>query len=500
MIANKTVLGIDISSRKIDMVWAGREGQYVKVLKSVSEPLPEGVVVDGNVENPSKLAKAISNLKKKHKIQAGKTAVSFTITPMLTQLMYMPKPIPTNPRKHFKKEVEKYAILPKNSTITLDFCRILPTTRTNENRLLVTAAEHKKVAKLIKALRKANIDIDLLEPSMLGCISSLYQSSIENDLKSKSLLMILREGLLFCIAFCNGGIDLINIKKPDSSQLSGNDFSEYLTSQISSIQNYYDIELMEESKDWQIAVVLDKNIEETENLKQKIQENIDYKKLDLIDEHIEISSIPCIKSDNDKEHLPPAAAGTAIKLLGFDRSRMKVNLLPPETTNLREAKKQAIITANLAAVVILLIFLFVGILNTTIQNINAKTNTRSYRNTTKLIEEQNQLDQQLSSIAKLVEDGRAVFEKHKSINWAVILNDIENNIPSDVRITSIITRETQQMTITGMTLSNESIGKFADALSTSEYIDLAALTQTQKHKKNEKILRYTLNCKLKQKD
>lgn len=497
---NKTVLGIDISSRKIDIVWAGKEGDGIKVLKSVSETLPEDIVKDGNVENVSRLAKIISKLKKEHKIQAGKTGVSFSINPMLTQLMYMPKPIPTNPRKHFEKEVEKYATFPKGNTITLDFCRIPAETRTNDNRLLVVAVEHKKIARFIKTFRKAGIDIDLLEPATLGCISSLYQSKIENNLQSKSLIIILREGILTSVVFRNGGIDLINIKKPNSRQLSGTDFTQYLIKQISTIQNYYDIELMEESQDWQINIVLGQDIEGIKDFEKEIRESTEHKNPELINQYADTDSIPCITSETDNKYLPPVAAGLVIKLLGFDKSRMKVNLLPPETANLREAKKQAIITANLAAVVILLIFLLVGILNTTIKNINAKTDRQSYWNTTKLLEEQNQLDRQISSLSKTVESSTDIFKNHKNINWAVILNNIRNYIPSNVRITSIITEKNEKMTIRGLALSTESIGEFVDKLSGGEYINSASLIQTQKHNENEKILKYSLICNLKQKD
>jgi len=500
MISNKTVLGIDISSRKIDMLWAGKEGGHIKVLKSLSEPLPKGIVVNGNIENVSKLAKIISRLKRKHKIQAGKTAVTLSISPMLTQLMYMPKPMPINPRKHFEGEVKKYAILPEDKAITLDFCRIPPNTRPNENRLLIVAAEHKKVAKFIKTFRKADIDPDILEPAILGSISSLYQPKVNGSTQTKSLFILLREGLFTTVVLRNGGIDLTNTKKPTAQQVSGSGFAEYTADQISNIQNYYDIELMEESQDWQITIVLDQKVEDTEKLKNKIGKNISYENLELINQYTGVDSIPFFKSDIPEEHLPPVAAGIVMKLLGFDRSGMKINLLPPEAANIREAKNQAILTATLAATIVLFMFLLVGMLNTTIKNINTETSKRNQKNTSKLLEQQQQLDEQISEISGLVENSKAIFEKHKDINWAAILNDIRNKIPSDVRVTSIRSGEDGKTLISGLALSNQSVGKFVDALGSSEHINSASLSETQKHSQNKKILRYSLNCEPEQRN
>ena len=52
----KTVLGIDITEERINMVLLKKHGDKFRLLKVAEGPIPEGVVRNGNVENPDALA------------------------------------------------------------------------------------------------------------------------------------------------------------------------------------------------------------------------------------------------------------------------------------------------------------------------------------------------------------------------------------------------------------------------------------------------------------
>jgi Tfp pilus assembly PilM family ATPase/Tfp pilus assembly protein PilN len=496
MINNDTVLGIEITSRNINMLWAKQKDEKIKILKSVSEPLPKGIVEKGNVQDVSALSKTISKLKRQHKILPSKTSVGISISPMLIQLMYMPKPIPTNPRKHFEKEVKEYAVLSEDDSVAIDFCRTLCGVRKNDNRLLVVAAEHKKISKVIKTFKKSNIELTALEPALIGNMSSLYPMRIKSAPDKKSLFITFREGLLNLVVFYSGGIDLINTKKPTKEQVSPENLAEYISEQINTIQNYYEIELMEDSDKWQVTITSDHKIDAPEKIEDKIKQNIDCESILFINQYIALTGLSCFESENTKQTVSPVVAGLVMQLLDFDRDEVRINLLPPEMENIKEMKKQSLMTMNFAAVIILVTFLFIGILNSTIKNINIRMNQRSYKNTSKLIQQKEALEANISKLSSLITQSRQTAEKHKNINWYEMLDSIKTHIPSDVRVSNITSRENKEISITGLALSYESVNKFADLLNNNEQIKSAKLSETQKSSQNSQIIEYALSCSL----
>ena len=63
MFFSKTVLGIDISDKQINLAMLRKDGNSVRLLKAAGGPVPDGAIRNGNVEEPAVLAKAIKRLK-----------------------------------------------------------------------------------------------------------------------------------------------------------------------------------------------------------------------------------------------------------------------------------------------------------------------------------------------------------------------------------------------------------------------------------------------------
>ena len=59
----RTALGVDISDGLINMALLKKSAKGIELVKTASGELPDGAIVDGRVEDPVVLAKAIKELK-----------------------------------------------------------------------------------------------------------------------------------------------------------------------------------------------------------------------------------------------------------------------------------------------------------------------------------------------------------------------------------------------------------------------------------------------------
>ena len=84
--AAKTALGIDISDGMINMALIGQNAKGIELLKAASVPVPEGAIKDGNIENPAKLAKAITELRTRNKIKIRQAGISLFTKPTVLQI------------------------------------------------------------------------------------------------------------------------------------------------------------------------------------------------------------------------------------------------------------------------------------------------------------------------------------------------------------------------------------------------------------------------------
>ena len=211
------------------------------------------------------------------------------------------------------------------------------------------------------------------------------------------------------------------------------------------------------------------------------------------------SGEPADRQQADKP--APVAIGLAMKILDMGAHKLGVNLLPQEVIRLRTTQKAVLVTANIIAVLFLLMALATSWPNWQIkkiyENINQKK-THLSKDTITLIREQESLNKKIKSVSGKLDRIEGILGSHRDTDWPGLLNDIAEKIPRIARITSLSGVTNSGMTLKGLALSNEAVYLFADMLNSSEYIMSATIAETNTD--NKGFIKYEIRCALAQKE
>jgi len=192
------------------------------------------------------------------------------------------------------------------------------------------------------------------------------------------------------------------------------------------------------------------------------------------------------------------AIGLAMKLLVPNEPNFRINLLPPEATDVKAFKRHALITANIVAAVIFGMVIAVAVLGLGAKNLNAEIDRQKKENSLldlkMLFKEEKMLSSRLKQLSG--EPGRLneILDSRGDFDWPGLLNDIKKGTPKTVGITNLFSKGDSTVSLEGIGLSYEAIRWFVNALGESEYIAAASLIETEKDDERGGLIRYTINC------
>jgi Tfp pilus assembly protein PilN len=494
---NNTSLGIDISSDKINLALLRQGKDGIKLLKSASGPLPDGAIVDGNIKEPVALAGAIKKLVSDNKIRAKKITISLLARPVLAQVIDLPKRIPSNIRQYVHSEVKHCAVLPVKN-LAFDYCGMALPGRLGNSRLFVVAAENEKITSIARALSRMGLDLDAVEPAVVAITRALYAKKIAKKFDSNVLIAVVQDtSVSFCV-FRRQMFDFIRFKDlGEKLQPSGSAF-ECFVEQINEIIQFYDIDVTDSPGCWEMVVVLDDSVESADEFGNSLRAVFSG-----IDVHLSLPQTICddtsLVGSSKVENTSLAAVGLAMKMLKRPDADLQVNLLSKEAANVKSVKKLALLTANIAAIVMIVMILSVGLLNLKAKrasdHIVSQRQKGPSSETQEMMKEQSIIIQQISDLSEKLQTVNQLLELNQISDWDKILEDIRLSTPKSICITRLISQKGSTITLDGQALSYEGINLFADMLTRSRYIDSTTLAGTGKNDVDGLIM-YSINCSL----
>ncbi|MBC8471559.1 MAG: pilus assembly protein PilM [Planctomycetes bacterium] len=495
--AVKTALGIDISDGMINMALLRQSAKGIELLKAVSAPVPKGAITDGDIENPAKLAKAIKDLRTRNKIRTRQAAVSLFARPVVLQIFDMPKGGMTNVGQFVRNELKSYVIL-SGIDFACDFCRT-SSGMGHGSRLLAAATDSHNVAKLAQTTDMAGLNVKIIEPPLLSYTRALYAKKIEGKFDSDVLIAILRDGVLRLCVFRKQILDLVRIEDISEEQARPDELSRWLPEKINEIIQSYDFEVADSSGNWEITVVAD-----CMELPQSFEESL---KTEIKSENVQVRSGQSICQDtvvaqkDGHEKASLVAIGLGIGLLNQNDNGLRINLVPPESAEVRAVKKQLFVTTAIIAAMPLFMVLGGTSMSLTANNVKGdiaqKKQADLSEDTYTLLREQELLDKQIKQISDIPARLSTILGSRPSVNWANILEDVRKLTPKTVRIINLYSRDSSRMALEGMAISYETIHLFVKMLNNSDYISSATLTETTKEDKANDFIMYTIDCELK---
>jgi Tfp pilus assembly protein PilN len=499
MLGTKTALGLDISDKRISMALLKGSKNGVKLLASAGAPLPDGTIKNGSIENAEVLAKTIKSLRKRCRARTTRTAVSLFTEPVITQIMGIPKQVPGNIGQFVQEQVKHVAVLPANN-IALDFRGVagVGSDVNSASRLLVVAADDRKVDGIVKLCSQAELTVESIEPSLLAYTRALYANKIAGKFDCNILIAILQSNTLTLCVFKKQAMDFIRTKAIGSEKTQPEEISQWLAEQINAVIQFYDVEVQDSAGKWDITVVAD-DAQLPRSAEMALRAKVANAGLQIMTDkdicQAAVISQPRKLADADE---PSAVAiGLAMKLLDKDVHNLGVNLLPHEVARIRAAQKGALITVNIIAVTMLIMILAVAVPQRKIASIDKSIDRKKVnllQNARILSGKRASLNEQIDTVSNQINQINAILGSRHDTDWPGLLKDIGKAIPKTACVTSLSGGAGPVMSLKGMAASNEAVYWFADKLSQSEQMSSASIVQTERDSRG--LVKYEISCTL----
>lgn len=491
----KTALGVDISEGLINLALLKQSAKGIKLVRTASGPVPDGAIEDGRIEEPVSLAKAIRELKKRHRMQAKECAVSLSISPVITCILKTPEGTPTNVGKFVRDELKSYVAL-SGREISFDFCGIR-SKHGSGGRLLVAAADDEEVTALIRTYIRAGLNVEKAEPALLAYIRALYAERIEGRFDCNVLVALLYGSTLALCVFIKETLEVVRVEDISAEKTEPDELCRRLAAEINTIIRFYEVEVVDAVDKWEITVFADgvrlpdhaeaslRNETPNADLEVRAGENA-YE--DVID-----NPNGCRK---EQSALP---ISLAMGLLNVLETGLKLNLVPPESAEVKSAKKQLILTTFIIVLAIPLLALLAGkglslLADKVHKGVDDKEQTDVSQETVALLKEQKFLERQIELLSKRPDGLSAILGSRQFVDWASILDDVKSRTPKTVRITALRNNGKAAMSLEGLALSYEAARLFVKKLNESDCIGMASLSEATREDEVGGLVTYTINC------
>jgi type IV pilus assembly protein PilM len=490
-----TTLGINISNDQISAALLTQTAQGIEVLKSAAAPVPEGATANGCVKNPLMLAKAVKELCSRNNMPTGNAVVSLMAKPAILRVMEMPRDLTTNPAQYIHNELKHYAVM-SGKTIMHDYCPLASPKKSTAARLLLAATDEEKVDELAKAFNRTGITIKAFEPAAIAYIRLLHTNAIAKKFNSNVLIAVVQDTVTTLCVFRDTNLDFVHTVEIGRQNLDNETDIHTLATEIGSIAQFYDVEVAEASKQWEVILAFSSEHAQQDRVRQSIQNG-------LAGMNVRISSPATVRKDapltvkDDNGTVSPISAGLAMKYFKTGIADLKINLLPAATHDSYNMKKFALTAASIAIIVFLLSLSAIPIvrakLNKVTQTIEKRHAAMLSENMTRLLKKDAALAQKNKALNDRLQAMNAIISGSVARNWPRLLQDIGSRIPQNTRITGLTAKDTS-LRLTGQAISYAQITNFVELLGKSPYIASATLAKSEIDPLAHNVLQYDITC------
>ena len=497
-IKSKISLGIDITSEWINIALVKRVKDELKLLKSARAKVPEGAMTDGNISDAGLLARMIRDLLKQNKIRTHHAAISLVAKPVLTQVIDLPEELPGNLGQFVQSEIKHSAVF-AGKEAHYDFCGLGITGSEGVERVFVGATDSEKVSTLLKTLSLAGVEPASIELPVIAALRALYAKKIADKFDCNLLVAFLHNSVITLCVFRKTVVDFIRC-----IDMSGemNDPAAYISRferEIDAVTQFYDIEISESGEDkWEAFAACDSPELNRENLQFSLQKKFGP------DAHVcsssSIYSDTLVMENESIECVSITAVGLAMKSLGFAGVNAKVDLLPPEAEEVKATKRMLLVTANVAAAILLVMFMAGGYVQFQLRKhqemMSQRKQVSDHEDIEQLLTAQRLVNSQIEYLSDKKSKMDTVCEAHNVSNWSEILGDIARCTPTSLCIKQLRSMSDSMLVLEGEALSYKSIHLFAELLGGSDYIESATVSGTNKSNHEEVLITYSIHCEL----
>ncbi len=498
MFQSRTAAGIDIceNSVSIAVLKNGRDG--FRLVKAAAAPVPAGVIKDGNIESPALFSKMLRELKRSNGIGARRAAVSLFAAPAVVQIIDMPEQVPSNIRQYVRNEVKQYIALPSRN-IALDFCRVGSRGR-GDLRILAATTDNKRMIELAGVCSHAGLDVEVIEPALLSYVRAFHDKKIAGKSDSNVLLCILAGTVLTLCVLRKEAIDFVRTKVLAKQVKDNQDLYAQLAEQIGQIIRFYDVEVPDNRGIWDVTVVVDP-VEPVKDARETLSGLVACDRLDVrTAEDAWLDTPVNAAAETVAAGAPsPVAIGLAMGLLQKTTKASRINLLAKKTAELRTLKTHALVAANIAAAMWLIMFLAGGGLSKMTDKVDSrisriKISAQPGTETESLLKERRQIKKQIEKLSAVPGRMKKIYDSHSDVDWTVVLNEISRAIPRYAKLSRLSGTSKAKILLAGQAATYRAAELFVNNLDKSKHISSASLVKTENTGDRPGPIRYEISC------
>ncbi len=491
---SRVAMGIGISEGLINLALLRRSAKGIELVKSASGPVPDGAIENGCIADSAALAKAIRELKNRNRMRARQAAVSLSVDPVITNILDTPDGSPRNIGQAIRDEFKSYVAL-SGREIAFDFCGI-KSGQGSGGRILAAAADGEEVTELIRTYIRAGLNVEAVEPELLAYVRALYTERIEGRFDCNALIALVHGSRLTLCVFRKQTLDLVRVEDISAERAEPEELCRRLAAEIDTIIKFYEVEVVDDVGKWEITV-----FGECVCLPDDAEK---FLRAETSRDDLEVRSgedtfEDMIVAKKSRQERPSALAiSLAMGLLNMRETGLKLNLVPPESAEVRSVKKQLILTTVVVVLLIpLLAFLAgkgLGLLTGEVhERIQSRGQTDVSHDASALLKEKDSLERKIALLSE--RNGlKTILDSRKTVDWASVLEDIRNSTHENVRITALYNKGETEMGLEGLATSYKDARLFVDKLNTKEHIGLAALSEATKDDAVGGLVTYTIDC------
>ena len=485
----KTALGIDITERRISAVLVEQHEHGFKTVAQASSDLPEGELKAGRSAQGTTVSQVLRQLGNARWARGVKTAVAVSTESVVMQILDMPRQATANVGEFVEGEFRQYVVL-SGKTIVSDFCGIGPGGGVHRH-LLVAAAEATKIRENVVACCRAGAAVDVVEPAALAYARAFLTRQVQAEHGRMTVLAVLDAHNLTTGVFAGVTPEFVRVRAIPADCNSVESLCAWLAEELRAVTRFCDAELSQDSRRRQIQVVVHDNVYSAEDIERRIAAEAEMGLVAVAD------SCECTGDPATAQKTSMVAVGAALRLLNADSDDMRINLLPREVVHRRSLSRHMLVTANVAAVVFLCLFLAAQLLARTTEARNRKIEhaklSEELHAARALIGEEKFTDQQIASLrGRLGSLHRAIGAKREA-DWPAALHAVARATPPEVHVTHWLC-DGMSLSLRGLAPSCDVAQVFVKRLESENPFASVSLAKVQRRQDDGSLLEYRIDC------
>jgi Tfp pilus assembly protein PilN len=494
----KTTLGIDIGPHQVSAALVERAGQDFRVIAAASSDLPDVKTPQDSARQAKALSRVIRKLGRRARSPHVKAALSLSASPMLIQILDMPKHMPANIRDFVANELKQYVALSGKRTLS-DFCGIGPSAD-GQKRMLAVAIETEQAQVAANTCAKAGVTIDAIEPSLLAYARAFHAGHPQDKCSRNVLIALLSGGNLAVCLFCKGVLDFVRVRDIPSDTRDGDSLCRWLSEELKAVIRY------QNAGDAGLAALHARVVVQKPGLSAREMEPVllAITGMDglVVTDSREPFSGPATAGDVKPDDVVSLmAVGAAMKASDPDADDLKINLLPEEVRHARLLTRHALLTAIAAACTFLGMLVAIFLLSRTAGSAHEQVEQtkidKQLYTTRALIAEDKFLDQEMSRVQQQLKPLEKLLHAQHAVDWPAVLNAVRQAALAGVCVTEMSNDSKDRLSLKGLALSCETAQSFARGLDGNKTFLSASMVRVARQQGAKGLMEYQIDCSLK---